>query len=584
MSLAPALLPIAVLLPLGAATLMLAFAHWLPPFVGRISALVTALAVAILCGWLARAALDGPILHWFGGWTPASSGRPHVVLGISFMADPASAAVAAFSAFLFAASFTFAWGYFDEVHSHFEVLMLLFLAAITGFCLTHDLFNLFVWFELMSVAAFALTAYPLGKSSLEGAFNFTVTNTVGSYMMLSGIGLLYARTGTLDFTEMGRLVTTMGSDPVLSAGFCLVAAALLTKAAIVPFHMWLSDAHAVAPSPVSVIFSGIMVSVALFGLAKLIAQVFIDDRAVVALVHVVLLWLGLATAIVGGAMAFAQRHLKRLLAFSTISHLGIMLAGVSALTPAGLGGFLLYLFAHGAIKAALFMIAGILLALRNSVDEISLYGKGGSLWPAGLIMGILGLLLGGLPIGLLHFATETLVPPLSVTAVVVKASAALTGSAVLRSAARIFFALSGAPGVEITAPTEREQERNDRPLTLMLLPCIVLLACALIPGAMIMPFLGVASARLVHPLAMDAAAMPAHGTSVLSFAPIVVTMALFLIAIFRDRPTSPIARKLFQLELFPFRGLQFLHSGLIGDYVVWMILGLAALSLSFAFK
>jgi multicomponent Na+:H+ antiporter subunit D len=83
---------------------------------------------------------------------------------------------------------------------------------------------------------------------------------------------------------------------------------------------------------------------------------------------------------------------------------------------------------------------------------------------------------------------------------------------------------------------------------------------------------------------MDAAAMPAHGTSVLSFAPIAVTVALFLIAIFRGRATSPIARKLFQFELFPFRGLQFLHSGLIGDYVVWMILGLAALSLGFAFK
>ncbi len=77
--------------------------------------------------------------------------------------------------------------------------------------------------------------------------------------------------------------------------------------------MWLSDAHAVAPSPVSVIFSGIMVSVALFGSAKIVAQIFIHDAAVMTLVHSLLLWLGAATAILGGAMAFAQRHLKRLL-------------------------------------------------------------------------------------------------------------------------------------------------------------------------------------------------------------------------------------------------------------------------------
>ena len=100
------------------------------------------------------------------------------------------AAVLTVSAVLFAAAFIFAWGYFDAVHSHFEILMLLFMAAIPGFCLTHDLFNLFVWFELMSVAAFALTAYPLGRSSLEGAFNFTIANAFGSYMMLAGIGLL----------------------------------------------------------------------------------------------------------------------------------------------------------------------------------------------------------------------------------------------------------------------------------------------------------------------------------------------------------------------------------------------------------
>jgi multicomponent Na+:H+ antiporter subunit D len=578
-STADSLLPVAVLLPLGMATLLIALAHVLPSRMSTVVAILTALAVAGLCSYLARAALGGTVLQWFGGWTPASSGRPGVILGISFLADPASAAVAAFSAFLFASSLVFAWGYFDEVHSHFEVLMLLFLAAISGFSLTHDLFNLFVWFELMSVAAFALTAYPLGKSSLEGAFNFTIVNTLASFMMLAGIGLLYARSGTLDFTQMAKVAAADGPDPVLSAGFCLVAAALLTKGAIVPFHFWLSDAHAVAPSPVSVIFSGIMVSVALFALAKIIAQIFIHDAQVMMLVHSALPWLGAATAVIGGAMAFAQRHLKRLLAFSTIAHLGIMLIAVTAVTPAGLAGFLLYLVGHGLVKGMLFMIAGVLLALRASADEIVLYNKGRALWPAGVMMGLAGLLLGGLPLGAMHEAGRMFEPGAGEATIAIVVASALTGAAVLRAGARIFLGWSGAPGVEITGPTEREHEKDARPLWLMLLPCAIMLAIAVAPAGPAAPVLAAAAAHLLQPLGPGSAALPRPETSLTTYLPIILTIVIVAIALFRERATRAWSRRLFQVELLPFRGLQFVHSGLIGDYVAWMVLGLAVLAI-----
>lgn len=580
MTLAAALVPMPVVLPLAIATALLALAHWLPPRFSNVVAIATAVAVAGLCAVFAREALSGAVLQWFGGWTPSASGRPGVVLGISFLADPASAAVAAFAALLFAAAFVFAWSYFDEVHSHFQILMLLFLAAIVGFCLTHDMFNLFVWFELMSVAGFALTAYPLGKSSLEGAFNFTVTNALGSFMMLAGIGLLYARTGTLDFTQMGRAAAAISGDPVLGAGFCLVAAALLTKAAIVPFHMWLSDAHAVAPSPVSVIFSGVMVSVALLALGKILAQIFIHDAAVLMLARSVFVWLGAVTALVGGLMAWAQRHLKRLLAFSTISHLGIMLIGVANVAPASLAAFVLYLFGHGLVKGALFMIAGVLLALRASGDEIVLYRRGRDIWPAGVAMTLGGLLLGGLPFGLLHQATESIepAPPALLTAIII--STALTGAAVLRAAARIFAGVSGAPGPEITAPTERERERDDRPLWLMLAPCAGLLAISLIPGHLLTSFVSEAAVRLIDPLAHGHSLQPSAPSPLISYGPIALTLVLFLISISRRRPAKAISRSLFRLELLPFRGLQFLHSGIVGDYVAWMMLGIAALALA----
>ena len=182
--------------------------------------------------------------------------------------------MAAFIGLLFAATLVFAWGYFDEVHAHFHVLMLLFMAGMIGFCLTHDLFNLFVWFEVMSVAAFALTGYALRSSALDGALNFTVVNTIGSYLILGGIGLIYAQVGALDFAALGAGVAAAPDDPVIAAAFALLATGLLIKAAQVPFQFWLSDAHAVAPSPVSVIFSGAMVALGLFGVARLTWTVF----------------------------------------------------------------------------------------------------------------------------------------------------------------------------------------------------------------------------------------------------------------------------------------------------------------------
>ena len=575
MALAHQLTPLAVLLPLGAAFLMLLLSHWLPPRSADVASVIVSLALVGLCGWLAAMALHGSIVHWFGAWTPAVSGKPGVVLGIAFSADPASASVAAFCALLFAAAFVFAWGYFDKIHAHFHVLMLLFLAAMIGFCLTRDLFNLFVWFELMGIAAFALTAYPLGKSSLEGAFNFTVTNALGSFLMLAGVGLLYARTGTLDFVTMGHIIAAARPDPVIAGGFCLVATALLTKAAIVPFHMWLSDAHAVAPSPVSVIFSGVMVSLGLFGLLKLIAIVFAGDAQVMALVHAGLLWLGIATAFVGGLMAWAQRHFKRLLAFSTIAHLGIMLIAVAAVDSIGTEGFLVYLVGHGLIKGALFMIAGIFLARFDSVDELELYGKGRRLWPVGIAMAVAGLLLGGLPWGLLHDATDAVHAGAQglASVIAIVAGTTLTGAAVLRAAGRIFLRWSGVPAVELVAPTEREREKGDRPLWLMLLPCVVMLAIALLPADL--------AASFVHRAATGLVAHPAthEGDGALAAA-LTFTLTLLIPAasLLRRRPTRRFARRASEIETAPFHALHLLHSGRVTDYVVWMMVGLAVLA------
>jgi multicomponent Na+:H+ antiporter subunit D len=576
------LVPLTIAVPLAVSALLIAIAHFIPPRFADAAALLAAIASAAICGALAvHTAQHGPLTYWFGGWTP----QPGVVLGIGFVIDPASAGFAAFIGVLIAATSVFAWGFFDEVHAHFHVIMLLFLAAMVGFCLTHDLFNLFVWFEVMSVAAYALTAYRLERPSLAGALNFVVVNSVASFMMLGGVALLYARTGTLDFAALSEAIARAGNDPVTTGAFCLLAAALMVKGAIFPFHFWLSDAHAVAPSPVSVIFSGAMVGVGLFGLAKLTLEVFPNAAAAQFFARDGFAALGGITAFIGGTMCWMQRHLKRMLAFSTISHLGIMLIGLASLSATGFGGLLAYLVGHGLVKGALFMIAGMLLATQPGADEITLRGRGRDIMPAGIAMGIGALLLGGLPWGILDAGTRLIGATSPLGAEWVQAAVlfgtAVTGATVLRAALRIFLDLGPEPDPEeIQSPSEEEREVADRPLWLMLAPCVFLLALALIPGETARHVAAIAVG--FYP-ALAPGGLEAGGAEWLPWLSLFLTVALAASELLRDRfPKGVLVARDAMLRPI-FYGVRALHTGLVGDYVVWLMLGIAGFACALAF-
>ncbi|WP_428485696.1 complex I subunit 5 family protein [Rhodopila sp.] len=590
--------PLPVAGPLAIAGLLLAFGRVLPSRVPDVVAVLTALGSAAICVVMAMHAGEHPLIYWFGGWTP----RTGQALGISFVVDQAGAAFAAFIGLLFAATLVFAWGYFDEVQAHFHVLMLLFMAGMTGFCLTHDLFNLFVWFEVMSVAAFAVTGYALRPSALEGALTFTVVNTIGSYLILGGIGLIYAQVGALDFAALERGVAAAPGDAVITASFVLLATGLLIKAAQVPFQFWLSDAHAVAPSPVSVIFSGAMVSIGLYGVAKLTWAVFAPSDVVLHVVRTLLLGMGVASAIVGGVMAVVQRHVKRLLAFSTISHTGIMLIGLALLNREGLSGMLVYMAGHGLVKGALFMVAGILMASCGGIDEIGLRGKGRDIWPAGVAMAAGGLLLAGLPIGLMDKGTD-LIEAAGHEAgkgwvmIAVTVGAACTGGAVLRVTGRVFLGLGQVPGEEERSPTEEEQEKADRPLWLMLAPTVLLLVLALPEAEAAGDYAMRAATSFMHPdveaiLGLRAAntgtvpLVPSHdsGGSWMPWVSVALAVAIAAFELTRRRlPERPVVW-VDRITTPVLNALSTIHSGLIGDYVTWVMVGLALFGVVFAFS
>jgi multicomponent Na+:H+ antiporter subunit D len=568
------LVPLTIAVPMAVAALLIAGAHFIPPRLADLAALFAALASAAICTILAvHTAEHGALTYWFGAWTP----QPGVVLGIGFGIDPASAAFAGFIGLLIAVTSIFAWGFFDEVHAHFHVIMLLFLAAMVGFCLTRDLFNLFVWFEVMSVAAYALTAYRLERPSLAGALNFVVVNSIASFMMLGGVALLYARASTLDFAALSEQIARAGNDPVTTGAFCLLAAALMVKGAIFPFHFWLSDAHAVAPSPVSVIFSGAMVGVGLFGLAKLALDIFPNAAAPHEFAPGAFAALGGVTAVVGALMCWMQQHVKRMLAFSTISHLGIMLIGLASLSATGFGGMLVYLVGHGLVKGALFMLAGILLATQAGADELALKGRGREILPAGIAMAIGGLLLGGLPWGILDAGTRLIGATSTLAAAWVEGTVlfgtALTGATVLRATGRIFFDLGPTPEPEeIESPTEAEPEKPDRPLWLMLGPCVFLLALAVVPGEEARRFAAMAVGFYPTLAPGD---LETGGAEFLPWLSVFLAIAVAASELLRDRFPEPLLAARDRLLTPIFYAVRAIHTGLVGDYVLWLMLGIA---------
>ena len=189
-----------VVVPFVVAALLIATGSVLPRPLQDFLGISTAAAVVAMCVLLAAHSAHQPFAYWLGGWTP----RHGVAIGISLSSIPSAPGMAAFAAVMVLAALTYALRYFDAVEGLFHGLMLMFLAAMAGFCLTGDLFNLIVFFELMSTVAYALTAYRIEeRAPIQGAINFAITNSIAGYVMFIALGMLYARTGALNMAQIG---------------------------------------------------------------------------------------------------------------------------------------------------------------------------------------------------------------------------------------------------------------------------------------------------------------------------------------------------------------------------------------------
>jgi multicomponent Na+:H+ antiporter subunit D len=597
------LIPLPVLVPLLGAAFLAATNKLLPRWATDTVSVACALATLVVC-LLLTADAGRLLVYWFGGFHP----RGQVAVGISFSVDRLGAGMASLAATMTSAALLYSVRYFDEVGSLFGALMLVFLGAMVGFCLTGDLFDLFVFFELMSVAAYALTAYKVEEAGpLQGAINFAITNSVGSFVMLTGIGLLYGRTGALNMAQIGTALAGHPADGLVKVALLLIIGGLLVKAAIVPLHFWLADAHAVAPVPVCVLFSSVMVELALYGLARVYWSVLSAPMAThVEGLRIALISLGVLTALTGATMCVAQRHIKRLLAFSTIGHTGMFLIGLGLLTPAGLAASSEYVIAHSLLKGALFMAAGILLHRFGTVDEYELRGRGRGSDP-GLRLAAAVFVLGGLALAALppfgvFFGKSALEGALShtpgygwVLAVLVLAST-LTAGAILRAGGRVFAGW----GRRVPRHHELLRAISERPETLsphdrtpaaMILAPALLLAGGLVVGLSsgLRDGIGAAAARMADHAGYVAGVLGGRVGAVPSPHEPVVTLDVLLATATVIGAVGVAAwglagppgwRPLTRVERVgtgAMVALRRLHSGCVDDYIAWLVAGLAVI-------
>ena len=364
-----ALVPLLVAVPLGVAFIIVVMAH--VSGIRRFTGTLAVVAVLVNLVFAAMLVGTGNQRVFVGGWTPAKT------LGIELVCDGLAQFMLVIINFVALVSIIFAGAYmrrFTKVWL-FESLFLLMTGAMNGVVLAGDLFNLFVFLEVAAIASYALVGFGCEHEELEAAFKYLILGTVGSAFILLGVTILYSLTGHLNMAMVARGLARIGTTgPAVLLAAAAIITGLALKAAMVPFHAWLPDAHPSAPAPISAMLSGVLIKVSgVYALARVVFNVLGANPYYAN----ILIVMGVLSMVLGMFLALGQLDLKRLLAYSSISQVGYVVlalgvaaqlvsrggrlpSGYSAMTIAGLClfGGLFHLFNHAAFKSLLFLSSG----------------------------------------------------------------------------------------------------------------------------------------------------------------------------------------------------------------------------------
>jgi multicomponent Na+:H+ antiporter subunit D len=353
------ILPLYVVIALGAAFLISLCGKKIKPLSGILANLAT-FALLMLSVYSIHLVKSHRILVYkVGGWVPP--------IGIAMVLDGLSSfmliTVNAVSFLVTIYSLNYIERYTDKWK--FYTLFMLLLAGLNGLIVTGDLFNLFVFLEIASIASYALVAFGTEAEELEAAFKYSVMSSVASSFILLGIALIYSYTSTLNMADMAGVLSQRPDNLVvpfvgvlLLMGFCL-------KSALVPFHAWLPDAHPSAPAPISAMLSGVFIkTLGVYAFCRVFFNVF----GMTPSLFQILRMLGAVSMIVGAVLALAQSDIKRMFAYSSISQVGYIIFALGLATPLAILAGLFHLFNHAFFKSLLFLNSGAIEYATNTRD------------------------------------------------------------------------------------------------------------------------------------------------------------------------------------------------------------------------
>jgi multicomponent Na+:H+ antiporter subunit D len=511
------------------------------------------------------------LVHFFSNQHPQHGAS----LGISFAADPFGTAIAILTAGLGLFLLVSILSELGHLGSHeiggLACLVQLLLAAVIAAALTADTINLFVWFQVAALSSYGLTGFFLERPiALEAAFKLVVLTTIASFAVFIGSAMLYARTGALNFGQLHNALDQHAGGPEFVA-LALLLAGYGTKAGVMPFHGWLPDAHTPVPGAVSALFSALMVDLGILGIVRMSLQVFGPDPGH----HVLglLTGIGITSAIAGAALALVQDDLKRLLAWDTVSQMGIILVGFASSSLEGVGGAAYHLINHGLFKGLLFLCAG---AVVHATGKTELRDMGGLIrtrpvLAVGFTIGAVAI--AGVPpmngyasLGVLHEGLKEGEPAIYVLALIAQV---LTVAALSRATYLGFYRRRDEPYEHL------EPARTGMRVSIFTVgaACIAL---GVFPGLVLRKIIGPAAQVLLHSSDYANGVLSAG----LALRPVSLTFDyikpedLILVAIEVALGLALAATVLRWPDPLPFRLLRRLHTGSVNDYAAFSVAGL----------
>lgn len=267
----------------------------------------------------------------------------------------------------------------DKIPTYYSLFLLL-AGSMLGISATSDIFNLFVFIEIMAITSYALVAISGSRPAVKASFKYLLMGFPSSILVLLAITFLYSVTGTLNMSDLTVKIAANGYPQIVVIAYGVFVAGFAVKAALFPLHQWLPDAHSIAPSPISALLSGLVVKMGVLGILRLTYSIYtIHALPGVNEINSLLAYTGASAIVYGSFMAIKQKELKRMVAYSTVAHIGYIIVGAGLMNKAGLTGGIYHILDHSLAKACFFLVAGSIIYKSGYREIGELKGAAGKM-------------------------------------------------------------------------------------------------------------------------------------------------------------------------------------------------------------